>query len=186
MGLRKGGGTMSVVRAGEEPSWKGEERLELRGGGTTLLLLLPGPPGPIGPPSRDRVELISGAGTRPSSARPWGRDGSMGGRLRSGGGLLLLVLLLPSGAIVGLSARLEDAPLIGPLRERGGRLLLPSSLRAVIDAATDSWLLLLPASRRRAAWLADRLESMLVAGDAAPLASMALRWLRKSAEPMEP
>ena len=62
----------------------------------------PGTGGGTTPPSRERDELISGAGTRLSSATPCGRDGSIGGRFRSGGGL-------PS-AIAGLSARLDGPP----------------------------------------------------------------------------
>ena len=58
-------------------------------------------------------------------------------------------------------------PLAGPFRDLGRRL--PSSLRAVNDALTDSWLLLLPASLLRAAWLADRPESKLPTGDDVPL-----------------
>lgn len=120
--------------------FRGDMRSELRGGTTGSLSLV-------------RIEL-SGAGTKPSSLAPCGRVGSMGGRFLSGG----------FSSVAGVSANPKaPVPLTGPFLDLGGRLLA-SSLR-MVDAATESWLLLLPASRRSAAWLADRLESILPEGD---------------------
>jgi hypothetical protein len=104
----------------------------LRGGGATPSLLIPG--------------LISGAGTRSVSAMPCGRDGSIGGLFLSGG--------FPScdGGSAAGSPNREAAGPIMPLRDLGGRPDVSALPALAKELATESWLLLLPARRRRACW----------------------------------
>lgn len=109
----------------------------LRGGGTGSLRI----PG-----------LMRGAGTRSLSVCKV-RNGSIGGLLLSGG--------LSSGCGIGDSGgRKGELPFM-PFLVLGRRLLVPSSLLAVIDAATESWLWFLAPSLRREGSIGGRPESKL-------------------------
>ena len=142
----RGGGS----RREETEFLRGDIRSMLRGG--------------IAIGSRRMAGLISGAGTRSLSPCD-GRNGSIGGRFRSGG----FSSSCDAGGGRGGSGATRLDVLAGPFRDPG-RKLLPPSLRAVVEAANESWLLLLAARRRRegCSWDGRPNDSTLCTGDALP------------------
>ncbi len=175
-GLIKGAGTrsLSVIPCGLAGSMGGLFRSGKSSWGGRLALSsnLPNPPDPPVPPL-DRGGIISASlpldlGGRLPVSSPLDRGGlpPPSSPRKRGGGRLPASPPRDPGGLVMVSLPLEP-----------GGLIPESSLLVVeMDAATESWLMLLaPSLLSGAGWLLIRLDSILEAGDAAPFGGARVR-----------